>query len=128
MSAEQPALLRRSPGRGRDKPPTERQLQRRLTAEQGAELVAEYQAGDDMKVLADRWRVHRTSVAAQLRRAGVELRRQGVPADVLDDAIRLYREGWSCARLGERYGCDAETVRQALLTSGIHLRRPWDRL
>jgi hypothetical protein len=46
-----------------------------------------------MKGLAARWDLHRTTVAAQLRRAGVELRRQGIPAEQLDDAVRLYAEG-----------------------------------
>jgi Homeodomain-like domain-containing protein len=62
-----------------------------------------------------------------LRRAGVTLRRQGVSIDQLDEAVRLYREGWSCQRLAERYDCDDETVRQALKRAGIHLRSPWER-
>jgi hypothetical protein len=53
--------------------------------------------------------LHRTTVAAQLRQAGVKLRHQGVPDALLDEAIQLYGDGWSCQRLAERYGCDAET-------------------
>lgn len=120
-----PARLRRKPDRITPQRP--RQEQRRLTHEQVVRLVGEYQAGDDMKVLAERWDLHRTTVAAQLRRAGVELRRQGIPTDGLKDAIRLYGEGWSCVRIGERYGCDAETVRQALKRADLRLRAPWER-
>jgi DNA-directed RNA polymerase specialized sigma24 family protein len=50
-----------------------------------------------------------------------------VPAALLDEAIRLYGDGWSCQRLAERYGCDAETVRQALKRAGVRLRAPWER-
>ncbi|MEX5718209.1 hypothetical protein [Geodermatophilus maliterrae] len=106
---------------------TPRQTQRRLTPEQAERLVAEYQAGKDIKALAVRWGMHRTTVAAQLRRAGVALRRQGVPTDRLDEAVQLYGAGWSCQRLAERYGCDDETVRQALKRVGIRLRAPWER-
>jgi len=125
LAAELPALLRRRPHR--PKPATPRQTQRRLTAKQVDLLVREYEAGDDMKGLAGRWDMHRATVAAQLRRAGVTLRRQGVSIDQLDEAVRLYREGWSCQRLAERYDCDDETVRQALKRAGIHLRSPWER-
>jgi hypothetical protein len=35
-------------------------------------------------------------VAAQLRLAGVLLRRNGVPADRIDEAAKLYSDGCSC--------------------------------
>lgn len=120
-----PALLRRR--KPRSHPVAPRQVQRRLTPEQVAQLFNEYEAGADMKELAARWRTHRTTVAGHLRRAGVELRRQGVPADRLDEAVQLYSEGWSLQRLAERYGCDDETVRQTLLRAGVHMRQPWER-
>jgi hypothetical protein len=69
-----------------------------------------------MLALARRWKLRRTTVAEHLKRAGVEVRQRGVPADKLDEAIRLYREGWSCRRLAKHYGCDDETVRQTLKT------------
>ncbi len=98
--------------------------QRRLTPDQVAELVAEYQAGADMKELAVRWQVHRTTVAGQLRRAAVELRRQGLSDEQLDEAAQLYGEGWSLQRLAERYTCDDETVRTYLKRSGVRIRHP----
>jgi transposase len=98
-----------------------------LTPGEVAQLVAEYAGGAHMHDVAARWHVHRTTVAGHLRQAGVALRRQGVPADKLDEAIRLYAEGWSCQRLAERYDCDAETVRQALKRANVRLRAPWAR-
>lgn len=80
-----------------------------------------------MKDLANQWRLHRTTVAAHLRQAGVALRRRGVPDAQLSEAVRLYGEGWSCQRLAERYHCDDETVRQALKRASVRLRRPWER-
>ncbi len=124
LAAALPLLLKR---RARVKSVRQRQVQRRLTAEQVEQLVCAYQAGASMKELAARWRLHRTTVASQLRLAGVALRRQGIPAEQLGEAVRLYVEGWSCQRLAERYRCDDETVRQALKRAGVTLRRPWER-
>ncbi len=105
-----------------------RPVQRRLTHDQAAELVAEYQAGADMKELAKRWDLHRTTVAGHLRRAGVELRRQGLLTEQLSEGAQLYVEGWSLQRLAERYGCDAETVRTSLKRAEVRMRRPWERV
>jgi transposase-like protein len=126
LAKDLPPLLRRRPRR----PAVAklRQTQRRLTPEQAQQLVAEYRGGDDMKALADRWGLHRTTVAGHLRVAGVKLRRQGIPQERLDEAVRLYGEGWSCQRLAERYDCDDETVRQALKQAGVRMRAPWERL
>ncbi len=98
-----------------------------MTPQQVEQLVREHQAGADMKQLATRWQLHRTTVAAHLRLSGVQLRRQGLPANRVDEAIRLYGEGWSCERLAERYDCDDETIRQSLKRAGATLRRPWER-
>ncbi len=89
--------------------------------------MAEHQAGADMKELAERWSVHRTTVAGQLRRAGVALRRQGLSYEHLREAVRLYGEGWSLHRLSQRYECDAETVRTYLSGAGLRMRKPWER-
>jgi DNA-directed RNA polymerase specialized sigma24 family protein len=127
LSASQPALLASSTGSEQRLRARQRQRQRRLTVEQTQQLIAEYEAGAGIKELAARWDLHRTTVAARLRRAGVQLRRQGVPDTLLNEAIQLYGEGWSCQRLAGRYGCDAETARQTLRRAGVRMRAPWDR-
>jgi hypothetical protein len=88
LADSQPALLTRSTGRQERSAIRQRQAQRRLTAEQVQQLIAEYEAGASMKELATRWDLHRTTVAAQLRQAGAPLRRQGIPADRLTEACR----------------------------------------
>jgi lambda repressor-like predicted transcriptional regulator len=120
------ALVATSTDHRQGPPVRQRQTQRRLTAEQTQQVTDEYEAGASMKELAARWDLHRTTVAAQLRQAGVQLRRQASDT-LLDEAIRLYNDGWSCRRLAERYGCDAETVRQTLKQAGVRLRAPWER-
>lgn len=78
-----------------------------MTAAQLAHLVAEYEVGADIKTLAARWQLHRTTVAGHVRHAGVRLRRQAIRA--------------------EHHGCDGETVRQTLKRAGVGMRRPWER-
>ena len=98
-----------------------------LTAEQTQQLVTEYEAGASIKELAAHGGLHPTTVAARLGQADIQLRRQGVPDTLLDEAIRRCTDGWSCQRLTERYGRDAETVRQTLNRAGVRLRAPWER-
>ena len=119
-----PALLRQ---RLRLKTVRKRQVQRRLTREQAKQLIAEYQDGASMQKIAKRWELHRTTVAEHLRRAGIQLRRQGIQTELLEEAATLYARGWSCRRLAERYGCNSETVRQALMHAGVKMRAPWER-
>lgn len=104
-----------------------RQVQHRLSAAEAVALARAYQAGATMYELAVQFGVHRTTVATTLRKLGIPLRRQGLHGTELQDAIGLYGDGWSLARLGERFGCDAETVRQALKRSGVHRRGAHER-
>ena len=81
-----------------------------------------YAGGLDAKTIGAVLGLHRTTVTQYLREAGVPLRRRGLTDTQLAEAIRLYSEGWSGARLGERYDCNPETVRQTLKRAGVTLR------
>ncbi len=87
-------------------------------------LVAEYQAGCSVKDLAERWCVHRGTVANHLREAGAEIRTRGLPSEQVSEAVRMYGDGLSLRQLAARYDCDYETVRQALLRARVVLRPP----
>ena len=76
----------------------------RLDAVAVTELIAGYRAGARANQLAQRFGVHRHTVAALLRRNGVELRAVGMSTDQVTDACCLYRDGWSLSRLGESSG------------------------
>jgi transposase-like protein len=127
LAASRSTVLARSTDQSQHPAGRHRQAQRRLSAEQAEQLAAAYEAGASVKDLAAQWGIHRTTVAAQLRQAGVRLRGTGVPANCLDDAVQLYRDGWSCQRLAERYDCNATTVWKVLQQAGVRLRAPWER-
>jgi transcriptional regulator of acetoin/glycerol metabolism len=105
-------------------PKRQRQLQRRLTDAEVAELVTAYEDHELVHEIAQRFGIHRTTVTALLRRHGVELRRAGLVAADIPRAAKLYGQGWSLARLGARYGVDSTTVWRALRAAGVAMRSP----
>ena len=98
-----------------------------LTPEPTQQLVTEYEAGASIKKLAAHAGLHPTTVAPRLGQADIQLRRQGVPDTLLVEARCRCTDGWSSQRLAERYGRDAQTVRQTLNRAGVRLRAPWER-
>jgi transposase-like protein len=119
LAASLPAVLARSEP---TPPATPRQRQRRLSTAQAVQVVQQYQAGDDMPVLAERWGISRKTVAEHLRRAGVTPRRCGPSPEQVQAAIELYAAGWSLARIGHRFGCDHGVVLRAMRRAGVPRR------
>jgi transposase len=98
-----------------------------LTEDRTLQLTADYKAGGTMRALAKAYGVHRVTVSDQLRRAGVALRPKGLLDLQIDEAVRLYLQGWSLVKVADRLGCDAETVRTNLKGRGVQMRKPWER-
>lgn len=76
-----------------------------------------------MRQLAHDYGVHRITFRI-VSVVGVSTRQPGQPTEAELMAVTQYRSGWSRARLGEQFGCDAETVRQVLVRMGVRRRRP----
>jgi hypothetical protein len=104
-----------------------RQVQRRLSSTDLDLLIELYTAGAAINDLAEQFRIHHLTVMRHLDRRGTP-RRTGVVKRQLSEAKRLYEDGWSLARIGEHFGVDGETVRQAFLRAGIRTRprRGWN--
>jgi hypothetical protein len=100
---------------------------KRLDAPSVAELIDGYRGGAKIKDLAQRFGVHRTTVTCLLRRHGVQSRPVGLSPGQIDDATRFYREGWSLAKLGDKFGVDDMTVRRYLLLADVAIRSPHER-
>ena len=71
--------------------------------------------------LATMFGLSRTAVMANLHRLGAESRR-GVVDRRIEEASALYKQGWSLAKIGKRYGVYPSTVRDALLEAGVCMR------
>lgn len=103
-------------------------VEQRLRPEVLTELVADYEEGLPTTYLMVKYKLGKGTVLGVLRRSGVELRNQGLPADQLEAAKALYVAGWSLVKIGEQFKCDAETVRKELKLAGLRMRKPWERV
>jgi transposase-like protein len=85
------------------------------------QLLERYRAATKIVDLAIEFRISRTTVMKHVERAG-DLRRRNLVRDHLDEARRLYDEGWSLARIGQHLGVNASTVWQTFRNAGVPMR------
>jgi Mn-dependent DtxR family transcriptional regulator len=85
-------------------------------------MASEYQAGATTYDLAIRFKIHRTTVSGHLRRLGVALRRRGLNEHQIDQAVVLYGQGWSLARIGREFHVNDGTVWAGLRARGVRMR------
>jgi DNA-binding MarR family transcriptional regulator len=102
--------------------PQPKQVQHRLRQEEEAELIARYQDGDTVYVLAERFKLHRQTVSGVLERHGIPRRYNKLTGKDLDLAVQLYTEGTSLDVVGERLGVEASTVSRALRKAEVTIR------
>lgn len=95
---------------------------RQLGSEQIEQLIADYQFGATVYELATAFGIERRTVSAILHRHDVPMRRRGLTDEQAEDAERLYHQGWSLARIGDRMDVAADTVRKHLLDRGVTMR------
>ncbi len=100
------------------------QVQRRLRPEEIEELIAAYLAGSTALTLAGKYSIHRTTVLALLERHQVSRRGRVLTPDHIERAVSSYASGRSCASIAKELQVNPETVRQALLKTGVVMRRP----
>lgn len=104
------------------KPP--HRLDRKVSPEIAALLVAEYESGVSSTHLAMIYRLGKGSVLKLLNEGGVQMRHQGLSEENLEEATTLYGEGWSLPQVAERFGCSVGSVRKEFRTHGVKIRPP----
>jgi len=97
---------------------------RRLSHQQVAALVKEYQAGATAYELSQRFNIHRETVSLHLHRQAVKMRGQGLNEPQVMSAARLYEQGWSCARIARHYNVNPGTIWLRLHAIGVQMRDP----
>ncbi|WP_280450690.1 helix-turn-helix domain-containing protein [Nocardia cyriacigeorgica] len=95
---------------------------RRLNEVERAALAEAYLDGKTVYELAEMYGISRDTVGKHLKRMGVEMRMQGLSEEQIDEAVRLYGEGWSAQRIGDKLGVYPQTVRRRLLERGVRMR------
>jgi hypothetical protein len=98
-----------------------RQVQVHLPGQRQLELVERARAGASNRELAEAYGVHRATVAAVLKRHGVE-RRRGLDEAGIQEAVRRYEAGESLATVGRALGVDPGTVKARLVERGVRMR------
>lgn len=101
--------------------PTPYRTAHQLSSADVDKLVCAWKAGTGVIKLAAQFGIHRHTVLRQLQARGIDTTQKLTPEE-LAEAARLYREGWSLARLAERYGISDCTVRTRLIEVDVVMR------
>lgn len=102
-----------------------KQVQHRLKADEVAELVRRYQAGETAELLAAAFQIHRTTVTSHLQRHGIQRRgggRRVLAPDDVQAAAELYEAGQSLATIAQQFDVHHTTVAKELRQAGVEIR------
>jgi DNA-binding transcriptional regulator LsrR (DeoR family) len=97
-----------------------RQAQRRLVPAELEALNAEHEAGARVCELAKIYDLHRTTVARHVARAGKT--RPVMTEAQIDEAVVLYRDGWTLHNVGQRLGVADQMIRRVLVERAVTFR------
>jgi len=89
---------------------------KRLNPAQIDLLTQRYLKGKTVYELRAEFGIARQTVSLVLKRNAVQMRMQGLREDQRDEVTALRDQGWSHARLGERFKVDPWTVRNYLVS------------
>ena len=99
-----------------------RQKQRRLRLDDLEQLRAAYLAGAAVADLAGRFGITRQTVLKHARRMGLPRRHPKLSPREAAQAVDLYSDGYSLAKVGAALGVDPTTVWRALDRAGVSAR------
>jgi len=99
-----------------------RQPQVRLDKAQRQQVADQYRAGVAIKEIATEFGIHRKTVREIAIAAGLDPHPCGLQSKDVERATRLYRSGWSLARVGAEFAVDASTIMSALKREGVEMR------
>ena len=98
-----------------------------MVPEEVDQLLVRYGTGTKIKELAAEFGIARTTVLKHVERAGAP-RRRNVIRDHLDEARRLYDQGWSLAKVADHFGVDPGTVGYTFRNPGIPSRDTYSQI
>jgi transposase-like protein len=101
-------------------------LDRRLSPETRATLVADYASGISANQLAQQYQLSRSSIRRVLRESGVARRYQTMNKAEVERAVQLYASGRTIADVADQLGRPSTTVQTALSRHGVVARQRHD--
>lgn len=87
-------------------------------------MIARYSAGETTTLLAEEFDVAKSTILGILRANNVVVRRQPLTPEQVVEAGRLYQAGLSLSQVAERLSVNQETMRVAIIASGVTVRPP----
>ncbi|MFI6169070.1 helix-turn-helix domain-containing protein [Nocardia sp. NPDC051052] len=97
-------------------------LDRRLSPDTIAELVAAYRSGTSTPKLRKQYQLSKGGVLKLLADHGVTMRNQPLTEEQTDQAVGLYEQGQSLVTIAEQLDSGATAVRTALKARGVVMR------
>lgn len=95
---------------------------KKLSGRVTAEIVARYEAGETVRDIARALHLARGTVSVHLSKAQVGRRPRSMTEEQINQAVVLYEQGFSLARVGEQLGFTAWTILRALRDRGVAIR------
>jgi hypothetical protein len=72
--------------------------------------------------LAIEFNIDRRTASDRLKKAGVTMRLQPPPGEIIDEMVRLYESGLSFAAIGKGLCASPQTVRRYVHERGVQIR------
>jgi DNA-binding CsgD family transcriptional regulator len=89
-------------------------------------MCQKYRSGATVDELAREFNINRGTVSVHLKASGVTLRLQPPSEESIDEMVKLYRSGLSCAIIGAKLRLSPQTVLRRLKERGVELRGAHD--
>jgi len=86
------------------------------------QLVSDYEDGTPTTSLTQKYKLGKGTVIRLLHDNGVPLRNQPLAPDQRTEAIALYQQGWSLAKVGSQFDREHTVIRNVLKKAGIPRR------
>jgi hypothetical protein len=102
-------------------------IRKRLSPDDIARLVADYEAGSSTAALMKHYGLGKGTVLRILNEAGVTRKQNTGTVEQINQAVELYTQGWSLVRIGEHLGFCQSTVWLWLQERNVGMRRAWER-
>ena len=106
----------------RENVPRVHKVQQRLEPATLAQIAADYEAGMSTQQLMAHYQLGKGTVLRLLRSQGVDIRNQSLTPQQCEEAITLYLDGWSLAKVGRHFDREHTVIRDVLVRAGIPRR------
>lgn len=97
-------------------------IEQRINPSVIARIAADYKAGMTTRELMATYQIGKGTLLRLLRNQGVDIRNQSLTAEQSAEAITLYMEGWSLAKIGRHFRREHTVIRDVLVRAGIPRR------